>query len=495
MHVVAQIRPSLKRLHVSHNTRNSRRLPMDIATWQQVRKLFEEALALPVEQRAAFLDQACNSTAVRAEVDALLLADGRPDSATLAMEALAPDLIGAIDDARVAAERDLWTGARLGAWRLLREIGRGGMGAVYLAERADGAYQQQAAIKLVHSAWDTSDLLRRFSAERQILAALNHPNIARLLDGGATDDGKPFLVLEYVDGAHLGKHCDQRRLAIPERLRIFLDVCRAVAFAHRYLVVHRDLKPSNIMIDTTGQVKLLDFGIARLLHSDTAISAVRAFTPDYAAPEQVRGEVVTTGVDIYALGMLLYELLTGRRAYVFSASTPAAYEQAILTQEPERPSYAAARTDPNASHLAQARVLAPHALSAYLRGDLDAIVLKALRKEPAQRYASVEDMAADIERHLQRRPVLARRGNWRYVTGRFLRRHALAACQPCRWVGRGAVASRRGPATARRGHPRGTDIGRGGRIPEPDLRQCRSGRQRRARSASQRITRCGRPRD
>lgn len=400
---------------------------MHSTTWQRVRKLFEAAVALPLTERTAYLDQACDDAAIRAEVESLLLADDRAAAAPLVLNALAPNLVDAFDDAQLAAKRDRWTGARLGAWRLLKEIGRGGMGAVYLAERADDAYQQQVAIKLVHPGWETGDLLQRFAAERQILAALNHPGIARLIDGGSSADGTPYLVLEYVDGTHLGHYCDQHRLSIQQRLRTFLDVCAVVAFAHRCLVVHRDLKPSNILVDTTGQVKLLDFGIAKLLAGHAAVSAVRAFTPEYAAPEQVRGEPVTTGVDVYALGLLLYELLTGRHAYGETASTPAAYEQAILTQEPERPSHAAARTDPDAARRAQARVLAPEALSAHLRGDLDAIVLKALRKEPAQRYASVEDLAADVERHLRRMPVLARRGNWRYVAGRFLRRHALAS--------------------------------------------------------------------
>lgn len=402
---------------------------MDAIRWQRVRALFERAAALASDAQAAFLTQACaDDTKLRAEVEALLEADRHAGSAT-ALEAVAPAVLESFSEEEARLQRMQWVGMRLGPWKLGAEIGRGGMGAVHLAERDDGAYAQRAAVKLVRPGWDALELLRRFRAERQILASLVHPHIARLLDGGVSDDGKPYLVLEYIDGQPINRYCDDRHLDLHQRLTLFLDVCAAVSHAHRALVVHRDLKPSNILVDTEGVVKLLDFGIAKLLDGEgmPSASALRAFTPEYAAPEQVRGEPTTTGVDIYALGLLLYELLTGRRPYSNTGSTPAAYEQAVLTQEPERPSRAVAQADAQAHTLALARELDPARLAARLRGDLDAIVLRALRKDPGQRYASVEALASDVRNYLERRPVAARRGNWRYRSGRFLRRHALAS--------------------------------------------------------------------
>jgi serine/threonine-protein kinase len=406
---------------------------MAAADWARIRALFEQAIELAADERTRFLDAQCDGdSALRAEVEAMLAADMRAGHDATAVGAMAPELLHALSREERERARDSLIGLRLGPWRLLREIGRGGMGAVYLAERDDGEYLQQAAIKLVRPGWDVGQLLQRFRAERQILATLNHPNIARLLDGGVSSDGKPYLVLEYIEGSEIGRYCNERQLDIEARLRLFLTVCEAVTHAHRRLVVHRDLKPSNIMIDGSGQVKLLDFGIAKLMQPDAGItaSASRMFTPEYAAPEQVRGEAVTTGVDVYALGLLLYDLLTGRRPYGQTASTPAAYEQAILTQEPQRPSQAAVQVRSEAAtgsaQLAAARNLDARQLSQRLRGDLDAIVLKALRKQPEQRYPSVGELADDVNRHLLRQPVGARRGNLRYRATRFLQRHALA---------------------------------------------------------------------
>ncbi len=403
---------------------------MAASDWGHIREIFEQALRLPVGERARFLDAACaDQPELRAEVDAMLSADERAQQDQTSLGAAAPELLQLIGQQAEQQEHDALIGLRLGAWRLLREIGRGGMGAVYLAERDDGAYQQKAAIKLIRPGWDVGELLQRFRAERQILATLNHPHIARLLDGGISTEGKPYLVLEYIEGTEISQHCDAHQLGVDDRLRLFLLVCAAVSHAHQRLIVHRDLKPSNIMVDDSGQVKLLDFGIAKLLTPDAniAVSASRVFTPEYAAPEQVRGEAVTTGVDVYALGLLLYQLLTGQRPYGSADSTPAAYEQAILTQEPLRPSRATTGALNETIERAAARALQPLQLSARLRGDLDAIVLKALRKEPEQRYASVADFAADVQRHLQFHPVAARRGDLRYRATRFLQRHALAA--------------------------------------------------------------------
>ncbi|MEO7430907.1 MAG: serine/threonine-protein kinase [Dokdonella sp.] len=403
---------------------------MDSHVWQRIRGLFDRAVDLPADERAAFLDAACaDEPAIRREVDAMLRADAQA-AASSALVHANPELVDALGEQAHQRERDALIGRRVGAWRLQREIGRGGMGAVYLAERDDGVYVQRAAVKLVRAGWDADALLQRFRDERQILATLHHPNIARLLDGGVTEEGKPFLVLEYVDGSTLAAYCDGARLGVAQRLALFLAVCDAVAHAHRSLVVHRDLKPSNILVDMDGQVKLLDFGIAKLLQPGAAgvatATALRAFTPEYAAPEQIQGRPVTTAVDVHALGLLLYELLTGRRPYGAQGSTPAAYEQAILTQEPQRPSRIAVQEDDQTAAFAHARSLLPATLRARLRGDLDAIVLKALRKEPEQRYASVEAMADDVRAYLAQSPVKARRGNVSYHATRFLQRHALA---------------------------------------------------------------------
>ncbi len=407
---------------------------LDKQRWQQARAIFDELIDLPLPQREPRLLVACGGdAALLAEVRSLLAADVEDDgpgrTSTLALNRAAPDLLDELGEEAQRKTADAWIGTRLGAWQLQRQIGRGGMGAVYLAERADGAYQQQAAVKLVRADWDSDELLRRFHAERQILAQLSHPNIARLLDGGLSNDGKPYLVLEYVSGHNFIEHCDTLRLGIGQRLALFLTVCSAVEHAHRNLIVHRDLKPSNILVGDDGQVKLLDFGIAKMLETDGArtATAARTFTPEYAAPEQVRGEPVTTSVDVHALGLLLFELLSGERPYAASASTPAAQERAILELEPPPPSRASRTDRQQAITLADARDTDPATLSAMLRGDLDAIVLTALRKDPAQRYASVSVLADDVRRYLSKQPVQARQGHFRYHATRFLQRHALAA--------------------------------------------------------------------
>ncbi len=401
---------------------------MDAGQWNRVRAMFEAALELPEAERRSFVEATSTDLALRDEVLALLAADAGTAAAATDVGDAAPDLLAGIGDDAGADERGALVGTRVGPWRLERELGRGGMGAVYLGERVDGDFRQFAAIKLVRSSWEAGELQRRFRSERRILASLDHPNIARLVDGGETADGKPYLAMEYVDGQPLCAHCDARRLAVADRLQLFLAVCAAVAYAHRSLVVHRDLKPSNVLVGSDGEVKLLDFGIARLLENDAAMtgSAMRVFTPEYAAPEQVRGDPLTTSVDVYALGVMLFELLTGRRPYRLSATTPAMLERAILAEEAQRPSQVAVSGDALSSPLAHARASEPHQLGASLRGDLDAIVLKALRKEPQQRYVSVEALANDVRCYLGRQPVAARRGNWRYRGVRFLQRHWLA---------------------------------------------------------------------
>ncbi|WP_313918786.1 serine/threonine-protein kinase [Tahibacter sp.] len=405
---------------------------MDAQRWSLARELFEAVVDAPSELWEDQLRQRCPAdAALRADVLALLQADAAAASATAMLEQ-APDIVAGLAQELTgrgsAGSGPVWAGVRLGPFRLMREIGRGGMGAVWLAERVDGEFRQQVAIKLIRGGWDAADTQQRFRAERQILAGLQHPNIAHLVDGGVTADGRPWLALEYVAGTDLRQWCDTRQLDLRERLALFLTVCDAVQHAHQRLIVHRDLKPSNILVSEAGAVKLLDFGIAKLLDTEnTAASATRIFTPEYAAPEQVRGEPVTTGVDVYALGLLLYELLSGQRPYKVENSTPAAYERAILDQEPTRPSLIVTRDASQAHAIAAKRHLTPERLRRELRGDLDAIVLKALRKEPALRYASVGEFVADLQRYLRREPVQARRGSWRYSAARFLQRHAAAA--------------------------------------------------------------------
>ncbi|MGN6519648.1 MAG: protein kinase domain-containing protein [Dokdonella sp.] len=405
---------------------------MDAQRWRRARELFDELVDTPQAGWRTRVSEACaDDPLVGEEVLAMLRADqatGGQADFDVHLPAVVAELAGHMADAHTGDASPAHEGRLVGPFRLLREIGRGGMGAVWLAERADGAFRQRVAVKLIRSGWDVDEVFARFRAERQILAGLQHPNIAHLVDGGVTADGKPWLALEYIDGEDLRAWCDGRRLGLGERLQLFLTVCDAVAHAHQRLVVHRDLKPSNILVGRDGVVKLLDFGIAKLLDAaDGGVSATRMFTPEYAAPEQVRGELLTTAVDIHALGLLLYELLCGRRPFDTDHPTPAAYERAVLDQEPTRPSLAVARDEATAAMIAASRDLAPARLRRELRGDLDAIVLKALRKEPAQRYASVQAFADDVRRYIARQPVLARRGSWRYRGARFLHRHALAA--------------------------------------------------------------------
>ncbi|MEO7916151.1 MAG: serine/threonine-protein kinase [Dokdonella sp.] len=403
---------------------------MDTENWKRVRALFDALVELPPEQWSARLDElGIDDPALRDEVMALLRADGE-DVVRTVIDEQAPGVLHDLSQRENAVEQQRLEGQTVGVFRLVREVGQGGMGTVWLATRVDGEFEQKVAVKLIRTGWDAAAMIGRFRAERQILAHLNHPNIAHLIDGGVTDDGRPWLALEYVDGIDQRSYCDEHQLDIAARLKLFRTVCAAVSHAHAHLVVHRDLKPSNLLVNRSGAIKLLDFGIAKLIDRDSSHASLqRVFTPEYAAPEQVRGEVVTIAVDVYALGLLLYELLTGRRPYKVKNSTPAAYERAILDQEPTRPSLAFA-SDDDAIDLAERalqREMSPQSLRRELRGDLDAIVLKALRKQPEQRYASVADFSADIENHLRRRPVLARRGGWRYRASRFLRRHAIAA--------------------------------------------------------------------
>lgn len=408
---------------------------MDSQRWQLIRELFDELVETDPVTWDALLRARCPTDAtLRGEVLDMLGADREARDMPSRLAAQTPDLLSDIADAEENRLSSGWIGRQLGAWRIVSSLGRGGMGMVYLAEREAQDFKQHAAIKLLRASDDAAGL-HRFLAERQFLADLEHPNIARLLDGGRESDGTPWFALEYVDGLRLTDWCDTRNLGVRERLELFCEVCSAVSYAHERLIVHRDLKPANILVDTSGHVKLLDFGIAKLLEQDVdqTGTALRAFTPEYAAPEQVRGERMTTAVDVYALGVLLYELLTGRRPYRITERTALAIERAVLEQRPTRPSAildesnrsAAAGADTD--ELAKRRGVTGVTLKALLRGDLDAIVLKALRKEPEARYASVREFSDDVRAALSSRPVAARHGGRRYVAARFLRRNALPA--------------------------------------------------------------------
>lgn len=344
-----------------------------------------------------------------------------------------------LDGDAAKEEFEFLKGTRIGPWRIEKLVGKGGIGQVYLAERADGVYSKKVALKCIKRGMDSEEILRRFRYERQILATLQHPNIAGLFDGGLTDDGRPYLVMEYVDGISIDQYCDDRKAGIKKRLELFCDVCRAVHYAHRNLVIHRDLKPSNILVTGDGTVKLLDFGIAKLLDTEAGgqtLTKIPVMTPVYAAPEQIRGEVITTAADVYALGVVLYELLTGCRPYTLSTISSLEAAQAILNQEPDRPSSAVVKTtktgvqdEPGGTITAEQITVStrtnPGELSRRLRGDLDMIVMKALRKEPDRRYSSAEALLEDISRHLEGLPVTARTDSIGYRINKFIRRHKI----------------------------------------------------------------------
>lgn len=374
--------------------------------WERIQELFLEAAEMPPAERRAFLDRTSDNSGIREEVESLLLAEASGESC-----------VEAAIESEVASmlEEDSLSGNRLGAYRLLSEIGHGGMGSVYLAERDDEQYRKLVAVKVVRRGMDTEEVLGRFRHERQILAELEHPYIARLIDGGTTADGRPFFVMEYVQGQPIDAYCREHHLNLESRLRLFQRVCEAVAYAHRALVIHRDLKPSNILVTSEGVPKLLDFGVAKLLSpgADPGMTstslAMGPLTPAYASPEQVLGLPMTTAADVYALGAILFELLTEVRAQKIDTYTPTEIERVVCQTEVSRPSSVAGSAS----------------LARELKGDLDNIVLKAMRKERERRYISVDGLAEDITRYLEGRPVRARQDSFGYRTRKFIRRHYL----------------------------------------------------------------------
>lgn len=407
---------------------------------ERIKQIFQDALELPYGERPAFVESAAGADeSLRMEIESLLNAHGDAEGYFEGDQTTAVILEPQHPDAMI--------GRIVGSYRLLREIGRGGMGSVYLGARADDEFRRLVAIKLVRLDIGSDFVFRRFRSERQILAGLDHPNIARLLDGGATPEGLPYFVMEYVEGQPIKEYGDSHRLSTIDRLKLFREVCSAVHYAHQNLIVHRDIKPGNILVTPDGKPKLLDFGIAKLLAPSSESGAgsemtSRIMTPEYASPEQVRGEPITTASDVYSLGVLLFELLTGHRPYRTVGTSPLEIIKAVCEQEPEKPSAAVSRVETvNRSAIAEnmltpeavskARDTLPEKLQRQLKGDLDNIVLKAMKKEPQRRYASVEQLSEDIRRYLDGLPVIARKDTFSYRAGKFVRRH--------RWGVAGAV--------------------------------------------------------
>lgn len=404
-------------------------LPPD--RWQRVDQVFAAVLDLPEGERDDWLRETCAGDDDLYRTVRTLL-----DSDAEAERVLGDDVgsfLAPLGNELEAALREqgppLPGGGRVGAWELLEEVGRGGMATVYLAEREQDGVRQRVALKLIRRGIDTDDVLGRFRAERRILAALEHPNIARFLEAGSTDDGRPYLVMEAIRGRPITEHCDAVGLSLDDRLRLVRTVGSAVQHAHRQLVVHRDIKPSNVLVTDEGVVKLLDFGIAKLVGGGDEAADVRTrtgarvLTPEYAAPEQIRGDIVTTATDVHGLGLLLYELLSGRRPFDLSGLSRSEAERVLLEHEPPPPSARVPLSGPDADEIAAARATTPERLRRRLRGDLDRIVLRALARDPADRYASVEQLVSDLDAWRRGMPVSARVANRWYVASRFVRRH------------------------------------------------------------------------
>jgi len=372
--------------------------PLPGEVWAQIETLFMEATELPASRRESFVASRCgDDSRIRDEVLSLL---GFCDGET-------PELLAAIAaGAATFIKNDSLTGVALGPYRIERELGRGGMAVVYLASRTDGQFQKRVAIKLIKRGMDSAAVIERLRRERSILAQLDHPNIGRLLDGGTTPDGLPYIIMEYVEGLPIDRYCAERGFSVEQRCALMAKVFDAVSYAHRKLVVHRDLKPSNILVTADGTPKLLDFGLAKILDADadgglTSTERGYPLTPNYASPEQIRGQDLSTATDIYSLGVILYELLTGQVPHPHPTSGRAGWEKAVCESEIARPSSLGKKQ---------------------LQGDLDTILQKALRKEPDRRYASVDQFAADVRRYLEYRPILARADSFWYRARKFIRR-------------------------------------------------------------------------
>ena len=403
--------------------------------WSRIKEVLEVVLELEPSARERYLDNACASREVnRVEIETLVRS--YEESGTF--------LEGPVDIASMELLQEPvllpWAGRRLGPYQIIQKIGEGGMGTVFRATRMDGLYDKEVAIKVIRHGLDTEFFIARFKNESRILGGLEHLNVARLLDGGLTEQGLPYVVLEHVVGLPIDEYCDQHNLFTDDRLKLFRTVCSAVQYAHQNLIVHRDLKPGNILVTQDGVPKLLDFGIAKILDpqheesgADRTLTILRMMTPDFASPEQVRGDKITTASDVYSLGVILYLLLTGKRPYRLKSSSPQEMIKAVCETDPEKPSTAALRSADDPPHTdrpaRESGVSGAHGalgrerLRRSLSKDLDHIVLKALRKEPTRRYATVEQFSEDIKRHLERRPVSARKDTLGYRTSKFVTRH------------------------------------------------------------------------
>jgi eukaryotic-like serine/threonine-protein kinase len=392
--------------------------------WKLVEALFDAALERDAAERVRFVQETARGDEELAR-EVLSLLDAMDQEDDRFEEPAAAAFFAAAADAAADAASAM-VGRRVGAYRLLREVGQGGMGTVYEAVRDDDQYHKRVAVKLIKRGMDSDLVVRRFRQERQILASLEHPNIAALLDGGLTDDGQPFFVLEYVEGEILTAYSADRNLSVQDRLRLFLELCDPVQYAHQNLVVHRDLKASNILVTAGGVPKLLDFGVAKLLRAadegdvTMTVAGFHAFTPEYASPELIRGEAITTAADVYSLGVILYELLAGQRPFRFAHQSLPEVARIVGSQEPTRPSAAVAadRADRLGPDLTTS-------LRRELAGELDSIVLMAIAKDPKRRYPSVEALAEDVRRFLDGRPVLARQSTWAYRARKFIGRHRM----------------------------------------------------------------------
>jgi serine/threonine protein kinase len=410
----------------------------EIERWHEIKDKLDAILNLAPEQRPAYLEQvSAADPELRRELESLIASHEQAGTDFLNVpppQAADPSAPDDLDQ----DHRDPMIGRRLGTYEIVEQIGAGGMGEVYRAIRADDQYRKQVAIKLVRAGQNSDFVIRRFKNERQILATLDHPNIARLLDGGTTEEGIPYFVMELIEGQPITEYCDSRNLPIAERLKLFAAVCSAVQYAHQRLIVHRDIKPGNILVTHEGTPKLLDFGIAKIVDTESETGPVtltifRVLTPGYASPEQVKGEPITTASDVYSLGVVLYELLTGQHPYSAPGYTPHQIARAVCDVNPEKPSTVVRRTEssPSAGGQPPARSATTIALdessadklSKRLSGDLDNIVLMALRKEPERRYASVDKFAEDLRRHLANLPVFARKDTARYRISKFVARH------------------------------------------------------------------------